>query len=175
MNANSETSPKAVLARQREDMAMTMRTAGFSYQHIADQLHITLEGARQAVLRRLKKLKRQTDEEAELQVALEAERQDIAQRGIWPQVVAGHLDAIDRFIKLSAARRELLGLDAPKAVDVTGDVSVWNDEFEREVLADPVKRKLWDQICGVGTFQPGSNGGAPVGGPVDGSPAPPAS
>jgi hypothetical protein len=44
---------------------------------------------------------------------LELDRMDAALKAIWPSVQDGNLQAMDRWLKLSAERRKLLGLDAP--------------------------------------------------------------
>lgn len=57
----------------------------------------------------------------------ETARYDVALAAVWAGVEKGHLENVDRFLKLSVARRELLGLDAPKRaeakVEVTQSVS----------------------------------------------------
>jgi hypothetical protein len=44
---------------------------------------------------------------------LELDRMDAALKAIWPSVQDGNLQAMDRWLKLSAERRKMLGLDAP--------------------------------------------------------------
>ncbi len=57
---------------------------------------------------------------------LETERIDMALFAIAGAVKKGHLGAIDRFVKLSARRARLCGLDAPLDLDVTnkGDITI---------------------------------------------------
>ena len=50
--------------------------------------------------------------------ALESARYDAAQAAIWSDVVAGDSDAITVFLRISSARRRLLGLDKPARVEV---------------------------------------------------------
>jgi hypothetical protein len=52
---------------------------------------------------------------------MEVERLDAVLMAIWAQVKQGNLSAVDRYIKVAQRRAELLGLDAPKRVDVTSD------------------------------------------------------
>lgn len=44
---------------------------------------------------------------------LELDRHEAALKAIWSDVTSGNVQATDRFIKLSQAKREMLGLDAP--------------------------------------------------------------
>jgi len=44
---------------------------------------------------------------------LELDRTEAALKAIWADVSAGNLQATDRFLKLSEAKRDMLGLDAP--------------------------------------------------------------
>jgi hypothetical protein len=44
---------------------------------------------------------------------LELDRMDAALKAIWPAVQDGNLQAMDRWLRLSAERRKMLGLDAP--------------------------------------------------------------
>ena len=67
-------------------------------------------------------------------------------RALASRVKAGDIHAIDRWIRLSESRRRLLGLDAPEQT-LVGAAPDFNDKFEQEILRDPVKRKLFDQLC----------------------------
>jgi hypothetical protein len=53
---------------------------------------------------------------------LEGHRLDVAQAGIWTNVVAGNLDAIASFLKISSRRAALFGLDSATRVEVVGGV-----------------------------------------------------
>lgn len=44
---------------------------------------------------------------------LELDRVEAALKALWPDVMSGNLQATDRFLKLSEAKRSMLGLDAP--------------------------------------------------------------
>jgi len=65
-----------------------------------------------------------------------------------PKVKAGDPNAIAVWIKLSESRRKLLGLDSPECISV-GQPADFADTFEQDILRDPVKRKLFDALCGV--------------------------
>jgi hypothetical protein len=61
-------------------------------------------------------------------VDLETARYDTALAALWPGVEKGHLENVDRFLKLSVARRELLGLDAPKRAEQKVEVTTVSAE-----------------------------------------------
>ena len=70
------------------------------------------------VRRVLEKLNRDCQHDVAEIRRLELERVDVAMAAIWRSVRAGHLAAIDRFVKLSARRARLAGLDMPTDVDI---------------------------------------------------------
>jgi len=59
---------------------------------------------------------------------IENARLDVAQAAIWPKVKKGNMDAIDSFIRLSARRSRMNGLDAPQKVQVGGNVRLEMEE-----------------------------------------------
>jgi len=89
------------------------RIIGVSHQTVAnDEKHCREEWRKQYALT--------VDEWAKQETA----RYDVALAAIWQAVESGQLEAIDRFVKLSAARRELLGLDAPKRIEANVRVEI---------------------------------------------------
>ena len=50
----------------------------------------------------------------------ESERLDRAQLAIWPALQRGDLGAVEKFVRLSARRAALLGLDLPTKTELTG-------------------------------------------------------
>lgn len=52
-------------------------------------------------------------------LAEDLERLGIAEKAIWPAVIKGDLLAIDRLLRIMERRAKLLGLDAPKRIDIT--------------------------------------------------------
>ncbi len=59
---------------------------------------------------------------------IENARLDVAQAAIWSKVKKGNMDAIDSFIRLSARRARMNGLDAPQKVQVGGNVRLEMEE-----------------------------------------------
>lgn len=112
----SATSPRRLAAKEKQRRALELRRAGASYAQIGRVLgYRSTASAHKAVEVALTMTLR---EPAEAVRQLELERLDEAQRAIWPRVRAGDLEAIDRLCKLMDRRAKLLGLDAPKQVEV---------------------------------------------------------
>jgi hypothetical protein len=160
VNPNSPTTPRMMKARERETLAIPMRTAGYTFASIAHQLRVSRPAAYKMVMRAIGQRGRDSALAADHLVTLEADRLDIAQKGVWKRVIDGDLLAIDRFLRISARRCALLGLDAPEKINLGGDLDVFNHDFEQEILRDPEKRRLADELC-VGPVKPCCDGDAP--------------
>jgi Arc/MetJ family transcription regulator len=105
-------------AFERQRRALELRSAGATYEQIAQALgYAGTAGARHAVKLALKATLREPAEEVR-QMALD--RLDVALRAIWPRIVAGDDAAIASLIRLEKRRAELLGLDAPTRTELTG-------------------------------------------------------
>lgn len=66
----------------------------------------------------------QLAEDTEALRRIELERLDVAQAAIWPLVVQGDLNAIDRLLRISARRAALLGLDAPVKQEAKASIEI---------------------------------------------------
>ncbi len=119
MGAGSKASQRRLTARERERKAMELRLAGATYAQIAQALGISQAGAHKAVMRALKRLNEKLNEQAEQVRRLELERLDRMLLALWPQAQKGNHGAVDRILRIMERRARLLGLDAPKSVDVT--------------------------------------------------------
>lgn len=107
---------------------MELRKAGVTYRAIVqaavkkfgDDLPVNYDcrHAARDVSRVLQKLNKECQHDIAEIKRLELERVDVAMAAIWSQVRRGHLGAIDRFVKLSARRAKLCGLDMPTDVDI---------------------------------------------------------
>jgi hypothetical protein len=107
-------------AARRRVLALELRKAGASVRAIADQLgagKTTIARDLQRALADLLAVEVASMDELR---ALELARLDAALVAIWPKVRAGDLLAVDRLVRLSKRRSELLGLDAPVRVDIAG-------------------------------------------------------
>lgn len=90
--------------------SLELRLAGKSISEIADELQVTEGTVRQYLRRAYRDIQAPMVQELR---AMELARLDEAHRAIWDRVKDGNLMAIDRFLKISHARRELMGLDRP--------------------------------------------------------------
>jgi hypothetical protein len=87
-----------------------------------------------------------TEQVRELAAArtLEVQRLNAAQVGIWNQVLAGNLTAIDVFLRLSKRRSQLLGLDMParhQVQHVPWD-TLTDAQLARLAAGEPVEKVL---------------------------------
>lgn len=129
--------------------AVRLRLAGLSYSAIAEQLGFTDHSqVRNLVVRALNRVEFTAVEEYR---DIESARYDEVQRNLWPLVIGPRdpaatgyvppetrLKAIDSFLRLSKRRADLLGMDAPKRIEVssgaTADVEEALAEFEAVVM-----------------------------------------
>ena len=94
-------------AREREERALDLSALGYSYERIARELgYAHRRSAKAAVDRALARIPM---EAAKRLREIELHTIDLAQRSIAKQILAGHLGAIDRLIKLMDHRAKLLG------------------------------------------------------------------
>lgn len=105
--------------RARRVEAMSLRIAGFTYPQIAERLETTDSAASEVVSKALSEAE---NESAEQLRSVENQRLDRAQASIWTKVLAGDLDAVDRFLKISARRAKMNGLDEPTNVNMSVSV-----------------------------------------------------
>lgn len=107
----SITSVKNLDANEKQKKALALRRDGATYEQIAEALgYRSPSGAHKAIMLALKANIR---EPAEQLRQIELQRLDKAQLAIAALVQKGDLKAIDRWIKLTATRAALLGLNAP--------------------------------------------------------------
>lgn len=116
----ARTSPRRVEARVKQAQALEMRLEGKTLAEIAEALGYSgPSGAAKALSAALSAVIAGPVEELR---AVENARYDVALAGLWPEVKDGDVDSVNAFVKLSARRCKLLGLDAPtKIAPVTPD------------------------------------------------------
>lgn len=123
----SMTSAKRLAAAHKQRQALELRKAGYGFQFIADQLgYDGPSGAFKAVNAALKKT---LQEPADEYRALHHARLEQIWKTIYPQIVAGNLNAIDRGIKVLAELADLFGLNAPIKIDLKLLLQQTADEF----------------------------------------------
>ena len=116
---NSRTSPRKVLAAERQRAAIELRKAGASYPQIARELgYAQASSAQKAVETALRESYR---EPAEQLLQLELERLDRMQVGIYSQAINGDLASIQMCLRIMERRAKYCGLDAPTKQNVSID------------------------------------------------------
>lgn len=103
----------------RRQQALSLRLAGMTYEQIAERLEVSNAGARDMVLRTLERAENRA---VDYERGIENQRLDRAQAAIWTKVLDGDLKAIDTYLRISARRAKMNGLDAPTRVDLSVSV-----------------------------------------------------
>ena len=113
---------RTVDPRIRRVQALNLRLAGSTYREIARTMgYASFSACRRVVL---KALHEHAAEPANDLRELELARLDMLQLAVWQPALAGDTAALDRVLAIQARRANLLGLDAPAPVSVTGAVAV---------------------------------------------------
>ena len=123
---NNPTAPKMLTSAQRRIQALELRKAGYTYEQIGAALGITDTMAHKHVVKALGIINEKLSEATEELRTLEVHRIDAMIVVLWPRVLRGDYQAIDRVVKLMERRAKLLGLDAPtkQIVGMEGSVSI---------------------------------------------------
>lgn len=118
MSNQSIANQSAIAATERQRQAIELRKAGHGFEQIATALgYKDASGAYRAVRAALRKTLQEPTQELR---DLECARLDTMLAAIWGDVRKGHVQKIDRALRIMARRADLLGLDAPKRIeDVT--------------------------------------------------------
>ncbi|MCG5495636.1 TetR family transcriptional regulator C-terminal domain-containing protein [Ectothiorhodospira variabilis] len=123
----SKTSPKKMEVAWLRNEAVRLRREGASCGQIADHLQISRSRAHQLICEVLETLEGESITEGRQLRALEAERLDALQHGLWEAAVGGDMMAVDRVLRIMERRAKLLGLDSPakySATDPSGEEAV---------------------------------------------------
>lgn len=123
---------------ERERKALQLRLMRHSYDQIASALGYSHKSAaRKAVERAIAKVPREPAKELRAQ---ELETLDMAQRALMPSIIAGHLGAMDRLVKLMEQRAKLTGIHeniADSGVDEFKAVlKAWATDIAKQVAED---------------------------------------
>jgi hypothetical protein len=119
------TSPKYLRKAEIAYDALSLRKAGLQYREISNTLSkkynmpITLSYCYRAVMDSLTQLSEETQEVAEQMRRLDEMRLGDSIRAIYPAVLNGNFQAIDRLVKIVERRAKMYGYDAPTSVSVS--------------------------------------------------------
>ncbi len=101
----------------REAQLVTWKLSGMTYEQVAARAgYTTGAAARRVILKALASVRDQAV--ADLRM-VENARLERANMALWPKVLAGDVDAVQAWVKVSQARRQLNGLDAPQQVHIS--------------------------------------------------------
>lgn len=98
---------------ERRTHAIELRKAGATYQAIGDELHVTRQTAHEIVTAYMNDLQGLASSEAEMIRAIELERLDRMQLGLWTRATGGDVRAVEAVLKIMDRRARYLGLDMP--------------------------------------------------------------
>lgn len=110
---DSPSNARRLSARDKEIAALNLRRKGYSYRQIAAELGCHEDTIYHSVKRALAKLCAEIKESAEEVRRLEIERYDGFLKALQPAIEDGDVKAISTALRISEARRKLLGLDIP--------------------------------------------------------------
>lgn len=123
----------------RRQQMLAWRVSGMTYEEIGNRLGVTGGAVASQVT---KVLAESTNQDVATLRALEGERLDAAQEAIWGKVMEGDVRAVDTFLKLSARRAKMMGMDEPQQVQVSMSVRAEMEEalagLEQVVLHEPL-------------------------------------
>lgn len=150
-------------ARRIEAMSLTI--AGLSPEQIGQRLGISAAGVRSLVDRTLE---RATNRNVDALREIENQRLDRAQAAIWTKVLEGNLKAIDTYLRISARRARINGLDAPTninlSIGIKQEMEAALDELHQVVMGEVITD---DAAGGFGT-DPGPGDGLEDHLPIEG-------
>jgi len=122
-----KTTPRAVLAKNRELQAVQLRSSGASYNQIKETLGYTQKSsAYKAVVRGIRRMAEQEPESVEMAKQLSINRLDEITLALWPTARRGDPNSIDRILRVEARRAALLGLDAPKTFEAKLQIDIFS-------------------------------------------------
>lgn len=132
MSSGNAFSARRVTAIQRQQRAVELRRAGYSYREIGKAIGIGTTSAHRLVTRAVVETRKAIAEDVNEMRALELSRLDALLGGLWADARRGHLGAIDRVLRIMERRAKLLGLDAPLKGARTSSTA---DDYEHGVTS----------------------------------------
>ena len=116
-------SEQGIRVRENKLRAIELRKCGLNYREIGQAMGVTAVVAWKWVRSVLDETAKKCDEGAEHLRQIELERMDELWSNIWPAAKQGDLDYIKACMRIMERRAQLLGLDAPKKLEVDANVT----------------------------------------------------
>lgn len=135
----SKTNKRMVIGLATEERALELREKGWSYRTIGEAMGLSPAGVHKAVTRAMEKTAARIASVADQVREIEIERLDRLQNAHWDTAVGkgkNRSQATDRVLRIMERRAKLMGLDAPKKIDVDANVAVKSHEKWLEELDD---------------------------------------
>lgn len=118
-------------ASTRGALILQFRLEGRTFPYIAEKLGYSEDTAARRAFKRFM-AKKPAENAAELR-AIESARYERLVEILWPMIEQANLDAIDRFLRVSAAMRQLNGLDLEPKLVIDAEVHVGDDRPGRDL------------------------------------------
>jgi hypothetical protein len=129
--------PKRANAKERQRKALDYRIGGLTFQAIGEKLGVSKQAAIKLVEKALAELSAEVEKSADKLREIETARLDTVQAAIWGDVLKGDVQAVDRYIKISARRAALWGMDSPTKINLN---ELSDDEIKRALaIAETAK------------------------------------
>jgi hypothetical protein len=125
---------------------MNLRRSGATYSEIGNQVGISGQAAFQHVKKEMLRLAEVSSEDATAIRAIEVDRLDRLQLGIWSSATTGHLGAIDKVLKIMERRAKLLGIDSPTLVAEVPIEAAMSPEEAARIQVDLLSRAGLDRL-----------------------------
>ena len=157
MPTESKSSPRRILAKERQRQALELRLAGVTFDRIAETVGFrSPQAAYDSVKRAMAAIPRPAAEELR---ALDLERLDRLLLTIWPRALGGDVNYIDRSLRILSQRARLMGYDVNPEPGVSGQQLL---PGQREVImrvvydSPPADQSLPLDVGDILTLTPGS-------------------
>lgn len=109
--------PSSVATTERRYQALQLRRDGYGFDEIGAQMNCGKSVAFRLVKGALWDMTNTINENVREIYKGEWHKLDLAEQALWPRVMQGSVEAIDRFLKIQAQRARLFGLNAPEGVN----------------------------------------------------------
>ena len=121
-NQTAEIKGKDLVLLERRVVFWELYKQGMPFRQIAAENDVSPQTVSSDIRIFVQQLKEEGLRHVEEYTIVQQERLAEAIKAIWPNVIAGRIDAINTLIRLLERESRLLGLDAPTKVDITAKI-----------------------------------------------------
>lgn len=105
---------------KRRESVTQLKLAAWTVRDIAGHLKCSVGTVQSDIDAVFARTQESADDNIRRERALSLARLEVATKGIWPAVVNGNLDAVDRIVRIEKRRGETIGFDAPVRSELSG-------------------------------------------------------